>query len=221
VTSASLLVGFPSSAAGAEMARRTPSLGVGLHLALSGAPPILDRDRIPSLLDAEGRLPRKPEQGLEDAPESELRAEARAQLERCRELLGREPTHLDFHHHAHRVPAVERIAVGLAREAGLPIRSTSPEMTLRVRAAGVATTDHFCDAFYDDGAREETLAALLEGLSDGVSEMMCHPAVVDPELASGSGYAAPRERELELLTRPGLREAVAAAGVELLHFGQL
>jgi hypothetical protein len=221
VTSASLLVGFPASAAGAERARNAPTLGVGLHLALTGAPALLARSEIPGLLDASGRLPRRPEAGLDGVPEAELRAEARAQLRRFRELMGHGPTHVDSHHHAHRIPAVERILLELAREAGCAVRSTSPEMAARVRAAGVATPDRFCDVFWGDDAREETLAALLEELPDGVTELMCHPAVVDPELAAGSSYAAPRERELEILTRPRLRTRITQTGVQLVHFGQL
>src|SRR6266540_2073034 len=61
-----------------------------------------------------------------------------------------------------------------------------------------------------------------EGLLEpGSTELMCHPAVVDDELRAGSGYAEPRARELEVLTREEARRAVREGGIELVHFGQL
>jgi len=44
---------------------------------------------------------------------------------------------------------------------------------------------------------------------------------VDDELRAGSGYAEPRTRELEVLTREEARRAVREEGIELVHFGQL
>ena len=62
---------------------------------------------------------------------------------------------------------------------------------------------------------------MLRRLEPGVVELMCHPAVVDDELRAGSGYAEPRARELEVLTREEARRAVREQGIELVHFGHL
>ena len=220
VTSATLMVNYPSAPEGAALARENRRLGVGLHVALTGGVPTLPPVEIPTLVDAEGRLPSEPE-GLGEAKPVEIRAEARAQLARFQQMMGRLPTHFDSHHHSHRLPAVFDALVALARETGRPVRSTGGEMGERLRREGVATTDRFVEGFYGEGATLENLRAILEGVPSGTTELMCHPAYVDDELRTGSGYAEPRARELQVLTDPSVRCFVEEAGIQLIHFGQL
>jgi len=49
--------------------------------------------------------------------------DCRAQLERFRELVGREPTHIDSHKQAHEVEPVRAVAEALAAELRLPLRN--------------------------------------------------------------------------------------------------
>src|SRR5687767_6392407 len=77
VTSATMMVNYAPAAEAAALARQKPSLGVGLHVALTGGPPALPPQQIPSLVDFQGRLPPKPE-NLGDAKPEEVLAEARA-----------------------------------------------------------------------------------------------------------------------------------------------
>jgi predicted glycoside hydrolase/deacetylase ChbG (UPF0249 family) len=221
VTSATMMVNYPSARRVAVLSRDNPGLGIGLHVALSGGVPALPPEHLRSLVDAKGRLPAKPE-GLAAAEPAEVLAEARAQLKRFREIMGRDPTHFDSHHHSHReVPAVLEAVVTLAWETGLPVRNASPAMAERLRREGVPTTDHFVDEFYGDGATLNDLIGIVEDLPLGTSEIMCHPAVVDAELRSSSGYAEPRARELDVLTHGAVRQAVQRSGVRLIHFGNL
>lgn len=219
VTSATLMVGFPAAREAAEEWARHPRLGVGLHLTLTGGgAPTLPPDRVPSLVDAEGRLPRRPE-GLEGADPEEVLAEARGQLERFRRLAGRDPTHLDSHHHAHRRPEVLAAVIALARESGLPARNAGPAVAEELRRAGVACPDHFIERFFGPQAGLETLLEILTGLRPGVTELMCHPARVDGELRRTSSYAEEREHELAALTHPRARAAVEEVGIHPVHFG--
>lgn len=220
VTSATVLVAHPAAARLAALAARCPGLGLGLHLALTGGPAVLPASRIPSLVDAAGRLPRSPEALLRAEPD-DLRVEARAQLARFRSLLGRDPTHLDSHHHAHRLPLVLDVVVELAGDLGVPVRSASPEVARRLRAEGLRTTDCFLEGFFGDSATVETLLGVLGGLREETTELMCHPGTVDDDLRLGSGYAEPRARELQALTDPRVRRAAEDLGVRLVHFGQI
>ena len=173
------------------------------------------------MVDAKGMLPAKPA-GLAGADRTEVLAEARAQLNRFREIMGRDPTHFDSHHHSHReVPAVFEAILTLAWETGLPVRNASPSMAEQLRREGVPTPDHFVEEFYGEGATLNDLIGLVEDLPLGTSELMCHPAVVDDELRATSGYAEPRARELDLLTQAAVRQAVQRSGVKLINFGQL
>jgi predicted glycoside hydrolase/deacetylase ChbG (UPF0249 family) len=220
VTSATLMVNYDSARAVPEMSARTPSLGIGLHVALTGGPPASPPDQIPSLLDSRGHLPPKPE-GLGGARPEHVLAEARAQLKRFREIMGREPTHFDSHHHSHRLPAVFEALVTLAWETGLPVRNPSEEAARTLHRENIPTTDRFVETFYDQGVTLENLLAILDAVQPGTTELMCHPARVDPELRASSGYADVREKELKLLTDREVRQAVQALGIKLIHFGEL
>jgi len=220
VTSATLMVGFPAAEAAAELGR-TRDLGIGLHVALTGGVPTLPPAQVPSLVDGTGRLPRRPE-GLAGADPDQVLAEVRSQLARFRELTGRFPTHLDSHHHAHRLPVVLDAVVRVARENGLPVRNASPEVGERLRRSAVATTDAFVESFFGADARLEVLLEILAAVRPGaVTELMCHPARVDDELRADSSYAQERERELEILTHPEALRAVEAHGIRRVHFGAL
>jgi chitin disaccharide deacetylase len=220
VTSATLMVNYPAAAEVKSMARDHPQLGIGLHVALTGGPAALPAAELPSLIDAEGLLPAKPE-GLEGADPGEILKEARAQLVRFRQVVGREPTHFDTHHHSHHQPAVLEALVTLAWETGLPVRSGSAAMRERLREEGIPTSDHFVEEFFADTATLENLIRILGALELGTTELMCHPAIVDDPLKAGSSYAEPRARELEALTHPEPRAAIQAAGIRLIHFGAL
>ncbi|MFI5184261.1 MAG: carbohydrate deacetylase [Vicinamibacteria bacterium] len=220
VTSTTLMVAYASAAEAPRLAAENPRLAVGLHVALTGGPSVLSQRQVPSLVDSSGRLPPKPD-GLGQATPHDVLAEARAQLKRFREIMGRAPTHLDSHHHSQRVPAVLEALVTLAWETGLPVRSVSLQMNARFKHEGIPTTERFVESFYDGGATLEGLLRILAQLDFGTTEIMCHPAVVDDELRAGSGYTEPRTRELEVLTHTEVRHAIQAGGIRLVHFGEL
>ena len=220
VTSATLLVNAPAAEEAADAARANPALGIGLHLAFTGLRSTLGLRAIPSLLTAEGMLPSRPEELARAKPEHVL-LEARAQLRRFRDLLGRLPTHFDTHHHAHRLPVVLEAVVVLAWETGLPVRSASPEVQAQLRREGLRTTDRFREDFYGPTATVETLCRIIGEIEVGVTELMCHPAVVDDLLRQGSSYAEPRATELRALASVEARHALQASGVKLVDFTAL
>ena len=107
VTSTSLMVRRPGAEHAARYARANPDFGVGLHIDFG---PWESRDD-------EGRLV------VRGAPVAE---EPDAQLERFRELVGREPTHVDSHHHVHRDEPVGPEVRALAARLGVPLRFYGP-----------------------------------------------------------------------------------------------
>ena len=56
LTAASLMVAGPAVADAVARARRLPRLGIGLHLALVDAMPVLTREAVPALVDDVGRF---------------------------------------------------------------------------------------------------------------------------------------------------------------------
>jgi hopanoid biosynthesis associated protein HpnK len=67
-----------------------------------------------------------------------------------------------------------------------------------------------------------TFAEIVRGLETGISEIMCHPGYVDDALTRmPTRLRAQRERELELLTRPDVRDLLRQTGVSLISYRDL
>ena len=109
----------------------------------------------------------------------------------------------------------------VARARSLPVRASSDAARESLRAAGLRTPDRFFDGFHADQVSLESLERILEGVPEGISELMCHPGRVDEQLEAGSTYVAEREWEIEVLCDPGIRRRVRALGIELVGFGAL
>ena len=200
VTSASMMVRWPAAERAAEYARAHPSLAVGLHLDLG------------EWAYRNGEWPAVYELVVLDDPAA-VEAEVRAQLEECRRLLGRDPTHVDSHQHVHvKEPVVERAAARVAAELAVPLRERDP----RVRYCG-----HFYGQStegwpYPDAITPEHLIGLIERLEPGVTELACHPGEGGP-----GGYGDERRVEVESLCDLRVRAAIERSGVELRSFADL
>jgi chitin disaccharide deacetylase len=134
LTSATLMATGPAFEDAVERARSTPTLGVGCHLVLTGGVAIAPREEIPSLADAEGRLPRSLGDFVTRLSSGRIRTreievELRAQIEKIRSA-GIEPTHCDTHKHTHAHPAVMKVLARLVREMKIP-RVRNPVEDLR------------------------------------------------------------------------------------------
>lgn len=220
VTSATLMVGYETARDAARSARAHPALGIGLHVALTGGRPVCDPATVPSLVDASGRFPAKPE-GLGGARADDVAREIAAQLERFLAWVGRLPTHLDSHHHSHRLPLVRDAVIAIARAHDLPVRNASRAVGEALTTAQVPTTDVFVEDFFGENVTVETLVRIIESLRPGVTEVMCHPARIDDALRQGSSYVDARAAELEALIDPRVRAALERSGVALTSFGAL
>jgi chitin disaccharide deacetylase len=83
----------------------------------------------------------------------------------------------------------------------------------------VAHPGAFFGGFYgDETLTLATLLYILEGLPEGVSEIMVHPGLADDDLCGVSRYSWQRERELELLCHPVVKERLAALGIALASY---
>ena len=94
----------------------------------------------------------------------------------------------------------------------------SNRLPAQLKAAGVPTTDWFIASFFDCPYLENFLA-ILEQVPEGTSELMCHAGRVDDDLLSdGDTYIYQREKELEILLDPRVRETIQRIGIELVDF---
>ncbi|HET7177807.1 MAG TPA: ChbG/HpnK family deacetylase [Solirubrobacterales bacterium] len=200
VTSASLMARQSAAADGARCARRHPTLAVGLHIDIGQ----WDYGR-GEWTAAYERCP--------PGDEAAVEAECRAQLKAFRELLGRDPTHLDSHQHVHMSEPVASVAARMASELGVPLRATG-----RVRYEGGFYGQSGRGEAYPEGISAEHLVELIGSLPAGWTELGCHPGCRAAELSS---YGVEREREVEALCDPRVAAAIEAGGVELRSFARL
>jgi predicted glycoside hydrolase/deacetylase ChbG (UPF0249 family) len=202
VTSASLMVRWSAAAEAAAYARASRSLSLGLHIDL-GEATVQDGEWVPlyEVVTAENR----------DAVE----AEVRSQLESFRDLVGRDPTHLDSHQHAHRSePAAEAVLRQLATELGVPLRDDAPH----VRYYGGFYGQKGPGRPLPQAITVERLIEIVRELPPGITEMSCHPGEghdID------SLYRDEREVEVSVLCDRRVRAAIEREGVALRSFSDL
>lgn len=221
VTSTTALVTLPAEPDLDAEAAGLPGLGIGLHFNLTWGAPASAPDAVPSLVDAEGRFQRDPVLLSERARVDEVRREAEAQFDAFARRFGRTPTHLDSHHHVHRLPRVMDAVLGIVVAARLPLRSQDQGFREGLRRHGVRTPDHFLGGDGPDPYwTTERLLDTLAGLPVGVTELMCHPGHYDEALAY-SRYGRQREVELRALCDPEARATIERLDIRLGHFGAL
>jgi hypothetical protein len=223
VTSTTFMTNQPRAEETAELVRALPTLDVGVHLVITSGRPLSDTAAVPSLVGADGAFLRAREVvGTGRVRADDVLREFRAQLARGRQLLGREPSHIDTHHWVEGDPAVLDAFVTLARETGAAARCLTPEIRDRLRTAGVRTPDAYSRAFQHEGHIDvPSLLGILASLGEGVTELGCHPGEPDPDLEKRSSYARERPVELVTLTHPAVRERVTDLGIELVGFADL
>lgn len=176
-----------------------------------------------------------------------VRLEFRAQIRKFLDT-GLVPTHVDTHKHVHCLPGIMQALIDAAGELGIhrlrlpaeeplrlngyrPSRSARAKRSLirwlchrsrdRLRRAGMRTPDRFVGIAYQECLNSAVLRLILNSLDDGVTEIMCHPGYVDEHLTEFSKIPPHRERELEGLKDPALRDVVNANAIRLMHYGGL
>jgi len=189
VTSASLMVAMPGSEEAAGLARECPALSVGLHVALHKEP--------------------QPVVALSDP--GACRAALEDQLSRFRELLGRQPTHLDSHQHVHLREPVRSVLIECAAELAVPLRHNDPR--IRYNGDFYGQTDE--GRLLPEAISVDALIDILAALPSGATELACHPGL-DDELQST--YRSERVQELKVLCDPRVRATLAAEEIELSSF---
>ena len=217
VTATSLMVNAPAADAAFTWAREHDSLAVGLHFVLTFGRPVGPAWPLGELLDGDGSFRSLDSGAHDEATPGQVGAELRAQLERFEANVGRPPTHIDGHHHVHAVPGILSAVLEAARRLRLPVRSPDDRTHARLRAIGVPTSDAFVDTFYgEDNVDEDELLGILDELSDGTTELMCHPAHEDTVLPTLSSYTDARYLECRTLTSDVVQQALVERDVELV-----
>ena len=137
------------------------------------------------------------------------------QLNSFERLVGREPTHVDSHHHFHRDDDVFPRFRELVEPLGVPLRGDGRVAWIGGFYAqwedGVTNLEHVSVPFLERLLREE--------VHPGWTELSCHPGYRSPGFASS--YLLEREVEVRTLTNVRVRDAIDELGIELANYVEL
>lgn len=246
LSSASMMVNTPAFHEAASLVReQAPRLGVGLHLNLTVGSPLAD---VPTLADPRtgqfyslAELARRAAIGR--VSQHDVTRECAAQL-RALAVDGISCTHIDSHRHSHALPSVLPAVLACAREAGIRIvrrpldkpNLGDPAASAKMFVLQASWHSALRGARPEDRALvqlspnfrgitmqgavdvESRLLAQLDDLPDGATEIMMHPGYDDVVLALQDPYRTEREREVNALCSPAVRERLARGDIELVSF---
>jgi predicted glycoside hydrolase/deacetylase ChbG (UPF0249 family) len=241
VTSTTVMMNMPRVEAELDLAAKdAPRLGLGVHLVLTSGAPLSGSNVVSSITAGWDRFPTLAEftENLGAVNAEQAASEWDAQIRKFVKVTGRNPDHLDSHHHSsyftealfekmlilaelYHCPVRTLIGPSPASYNGLPegLQEGAKEYFPRlIRKFQAAVPDRFLGTFYDETATSEQLLDIMENLEPGTSELMCHPGYADAILLEDSVYNRQRERELVILTSEEVREAVKMRGIELTNF---
>ena len=161
------------------------------------------------------------------------------------------PTHVDSHKHSHVLPGVFRPMLRAARELGiravrnpfeppLPVSLLFPRRHLWKRYGATRVMRAWCRAFLrcvreldmvttggtigitsTGSLDQQLLSVLLQYLPEGTFELICHPAYDSPELTGLTRLGRSGEIERGLLMSEESKQAITAAGIELISYADL
>jgi len=201
VTSTSLMVRQGAADDAAALARRLPRLAVGLHVDLWES------------VYRGGEWVRLHSWTGDDR--QAIERELRAQLACFRDLMGREPDHLDSHQHAHRYEPAATVISQAARALGLPLRGDG---TARYIGGFYGQDD--IGRSHPEGIGVPRLLELLDALEPGLTEFGCHPGhVAADDALGGTAYRLERNLECQSLCDARVLSRIARGDIVLTTFG--
>jgi chitin disaccharide deacetylase len=233
LTATTIMANGDAFAHAVALARETPSLDLGCHLVLVQGRSVADPSKeLPATVGELAKALLRRRIPVYDELLAQVRKIVRA---------GIRPTHLDTHKHTHLLPPVLDAMARLAREFRIPwvrrpfdfgidsgarLTKSAVAVGIRVTRPGFArtlselkTTDHFAGFQITGTLSEQNLIATLSRLPEGLTEFMCHPGKLGPELrAAKTRLKESRELELAALKSPAVRSAIESQGIELVNY---
>ncbi len=231
VTTASVIMPGPWAREAIEFWQSHPQASIGLELALTSEwqcyrwGPMSPRDKVPSLIDAEGYFWGNTPLVTRHARAEEAEIEARAQIEAALRL-GLEPTHL--HNHMGSLcfrPDLLAVYVKLLKEYRLPGRVPSLQDDPGWPCLDELIGQPLYYMSMADG-KEQKLYDTLRPLGPGLYELMPHCAVDSPEIRAICSYSKwipedqnswiGRASDVELYSTARVKKTVEGMGFKLI-----
>lgn len=249
LTSTSLMAGGAAFDEAADLVKKMPGIGVGVHLTLVGSlPGVAPKEEISSLIGEDGRLCEsyinliiRDLQGkikLED-----VYREWDAQIQKIINR-GITITHVDGHQHMHMWNRFTPVAIELCKKYKIPCMRVSDEKFFfgfngrnafrslagtglslmsrlhrpELRKKEIQTNDHFYGMLYGGHFSEDRMKKVLQNLSTGVTEFMCHPSASESSMEETFHWGYHGEWELKALLSPEIKKVVEENHIELISY---
>lgn len=251
LTSTTIMANMPAADDAAQIARELPSLGLGVHLNLTGGRALSSQPALRPLLNARGEFTASAAKVAFFTVTPIIRAAVKAELAAQIQWVidkGLHPTHLDSHKHIHTVPHIFSIVCQLARRFEIPairfayepkqvsaIPWPLPAKTQKQKAAivrAMASINHIQNR--DFLKTDATLGIAHTGRIDvnffravalynpvDIAEVMTHPGFVDGLDPQQTRLINQRKVELDTLCSEKTRCYFDDAGIKLVHYGQI
>jgi chitin disaccharide deacetylase len=229
--SCSLMPPCPGAHEALELLHERPHIPFGVHLTLvcdfAGYrwQPLAPAEKVPSLLDGDGRFFTTDAKGqlLAQAQLLEVELELRSQIETVL-ATGLTPTHLDWHSLADGGREdIFDLGLALAKEYRLAARVWLEPSRRMARQLGLPVVDHdFVDSFsLDVDTKASRYLQLLHELPAGLSEWAVHPGLGDAASREIDKEWRVRHTDLEFLISPEARDAVRQEGIMIIDYGTI
>ncbi len=204
LTSTTMMMNAPALDHAIELMKQY-DLAVGIHLVASMFEPLTT---VKSFTKEDGLFDKgKMFDDSQTIDEMELEKEWRAQIDLFVEKTGKKPTHIDSHHHVHKLAKTKKVIMALANEYGLQIRGIDTPFGEPIQ---------FISDFYGENIGVKDFKEIVKG--EGTLELMCHPAFIDNGLLNATSYNSKRKDELDTLTSKEIRSWVENQSIELISY---
>lgn len=204
---------------------------MGLHCMLTMLPPTLPACKVPTLVDETGSM-----YGRKQFLEKEVNIlEAEAELENQIRLFletGLRLDHIDTHHGLmQKNSAFTDLFIRLAAKHHVPLRNEfsrhtgpdTPDILQKIKNSGIRMTDIL---YFNHEKPYHTTEDLIRFLQKAkkqyqTAEVGCHPGHSDDYLRSLSVLNDDREKELDVMLDPRLRDYIEKNRIEIISYEQL
>ena len=244
VQSASIMIPCPWVSEIADLARRQPEMDFGLHLTLTSEwkhyrwRPLSPPASVPGLLDADGYLWRDVRPVAGHASAAEVTQELRAQVARARQL-GIRFTHVDTHMGTlYARKDYFDAYTAAAREAGVPCMLPRPSGVPAAELREYPITADHIYAKERDGfvlldrlvtgvpgrtveERSESYRRFLRDLKPGVTKLIVHLSMDDPEIRAVTNSWEQRWADFKFWTSSEARTLLKDLGVKPITYREI
>lgn len=246
VTSGSIMVPCPWFPEIAEYYRQHPELDLGLHLTLTSEwkylrwRPVASIDKVRGLLDPDGYMWRSEIQTAMKATPQEIETELRAQIDKAL-AAGLKPTHLDTHMGTlYTRKDFFDVYTRLGREYGIPVMAMRPtpeaiEYATKSRTPigaadlsqlerdGYVLLDYLVTGVPGRNftERKEAYKTFLRNLKPGVTMLIVHLGMDDPELKATTGSWEARHGDFLSFTDPEIAALIRELGIKLTTWREM